>query len=171
MPEPRKEPKLIDAPCRSIAREPGVEPVRAVEFLDLPRRRVGRPLAEDLGRDPLRHLADHPAVAAQKLVARMALDINKPRRDDQPVGVDRPRGGAPERPGRRDPRDPVAADGHVAQEPVVAGAVDDPAPRRSAGRTPGGRGLRSVAARGLKTISATLGSSGIVSRSTFPSAL
>ena len=138
--------------------EPGVEAVRAVELRDLVRGGVGRPLAEDLGRHPLRDLADHPAVAVEQLLARVALDVDEPRRDDQAAGVDRPPGlAAVERAGaarsarsgrRRAPRPPgtrrcpsrrrPAPPGSGRRTPPSAGGratpAADPSGRRSAGR-------------------------------------
>ena len=82
-------------------------------------------LAEDLGRDALADLALGVAVLEQQSVG-MRVHVDEPGRDDQPAASMTRRAralGAD----AADRGDPVAADRHVAVEPGVAGAVDDPA--------------------------------------------
>ena len=104
MAEPTNEPKLTERAVRLHRPQPGIEAVRARELMAAfgsvglvrlersDRAVIGRgvrpALAHDLGGDALSDLADHPAVAGQEGLARMALDINEPRADDQPLRVD-----------------------------------------------------------------------------------
>ena len=85
------------------------------------RRRAA--LTEDLGRDPLRHLAHRPAVTQK---AGAALDVDEAGRHDEPAHVEALFRREPtERSGGPDSRDPVADDGDVPEEPGGAGAVHD----------------------------------------------
>ena len=88
-------------------------------------QRPGRAaLAEHLGRHALADLALGVAVFEQQVVG-VRVHVDEAGRDDQPLGVDLALGLA--RRHAADGDDPVAADGHVADEPRVAGAVDDAA--------------------------------------------
>src|SRR5207342_2201824 len=79
--------------------------------------------AEDLGGDPLRHLAHRAAVAEE---TGSALDVDEPRGDDEPTHVETLLGReSAKRTGRADSGDAVAADGNVAEEPGGASSVDD----------------------------------------------
>src|SRR3954469_5368785 len=86
-------------------------------------------LTQDLGRDPLSDLADRPAVSVTDEVAvRAALDVDEPRRNDEPPSVDAlPRAGRMERTRRSNARDAITGDADVAIEPPRSRAVDDPA--------------------------------------------
>ena len=118
--------------------QPGVEAVRSLEADCAGLRGLGGSpvvgrggsgaFAEDFGSDPLRDLADRPAVAVEELVAGLALDIDEARRDDQALSVDsQARRGAGQQRRGCDTGNAVAADREIAGEPGVAGAVHDPA--------------------------------------------
>ena len=81
---------------------------------------------------PWRTLLWAPPSSKQSHVG-MRMHVDEPRRDDEPARVDHPPGGRlwPQRP---DDDDPVAANRDVAQEPGIAGAVDDPSAANQTGR-------------------------------------
>ena len=91
-------------------------------------RRWGRSLTENLGGDTLSDLADRAAVADGERGLRLALHVDEARRDDETGRIDGLLSArAVERVRRRDCDDAVAFDRYVAEEPWVAGSVDDSA--------------------------------------------
>ena len=118
--EPR--PEAVRAGVRAGALRPTGRELTASRRLVV-RRRGCPALPEDLGGDPLGHLAHRPAVAKE---VRAALDVNEAGCHDEPAHVEPLLRREPtERSGRPDSRDAVAGDGDVAEEPGRAGAVDD----------------------------------------------
>ncbi len=74
-----------------------------------------------------RHALPHVVLRRRHLedaAPRVRVDVDEAGRDDEAAAVDRPSRRSVDR--RRDARDRVAADRHVAAIPRAAGAVDDP---------------------------------------------
>ena len=118
--EPRPEP--VRAGIRASALRPTGRELTASRRLVV-RRRGCPALPEDLGGDPLGHLAHRPAVAKE---IRAALDVDEAGCHDEPAHVEPLLRREPtERSGRPDSRDAVAGNGDVTEEPGRAGAVDD----------------------------------------------
>ena len=122
--------------------EPRAEPVRAAEPVHRARHgavvwRVEREhlvvcrrwcisLTQYFRRHALRNLAYRASVAVDERVRRLALHVDKSRRDDKPSRVDAARTALGiERMGRHDCHDPVTTDSDIRVVPRIAGPVHD----------------------------------------------
>ncbi|GBD19536.1 hypothetical protein HRbin27_02043 [bacterium HR27] len=111
-------------PLRQTRREVGTRN----RLPDTPAERCRRPtLTHDFSRHALRDLRHRPAIPHER-VDGVALDVDEPRTDDAPTGIDdltsllwR------ETPRRSDRDDPVAPYSHIAPEPRIPCPIDDPA--------------------------------------------
>ena len=136
VPAPTNEPTFCEMPCASIALSQASKPCgvreasRHLVGVGTKRRRIERrrrrAFAEDAGRHTLRELAELASVAGEQLPARLILNVDEARGDDEVARVDaRLRRRRAEHAARRHGDDAIAANADVAVEPRGARSVDD----------------------------------------------